>query len=302
MKCKVCGAESGRYPLCKSCNAKKEKGLVVKCERCGQWHGTDAPCPEPETESGGKYLYEPRKTLISRSEQEFFQALKASVPENYHVFPQINLASFIDRTDDARYHNELFRNIDFLITDGLYAPKIAVEINDQTHLEKQRRARDEKVLNILEEAGLPLLRLWTSYGVNPEYIRKKIAETLAAPTVRKRHSAEQPSEPQQPDLPSPATSGAPQKKKSGCYVATCVYGSYDCPEVWVLRRYRDRSLAATRRGRLFIRLYYTVSPSLVRLFGEKRFFRSFFKKLLDRKVASLREQGVDGTPYRDPVN
>ena len=31
----------------------------------------------------------------------------------------------------------------------------------------------------------------------------------------------------------------------GCYVATAVYGSYDCPQVWTLRRYRDDTLAET---------------------------------------------------------
>lgn len=31
----------------------------------------------------------------------------------------------------------------------------------------------------------------------------------------------------------------------GCYVATAVYGSYDCPQVWTLRRFRDNTLAAT---------------------------------------------------------
>ena len=31
----------------------------------------------------------------------------------------------------------------------------------------------------------------------------------------------------------------------GCYVATCVYGSYDCPQVWTLRRFRDNTLAET---------------------------------------------------------
>lgn len=31
--------------------------------------------------------------------------------------------------------------------------------------------------------------------------------------------------------------------EEGCYVATCVYGSYDCPQVWTLRRYRDYKLA-----------------------------------------------------------
>lgn len=29
----------------------------------------------------------------------------------------------------------------------------------------------------------------------------------------------------------------------GCYVATAVYGSYDCPQVWTLRRFRSFSLA-----------------------------------------------------------
>lgn len=30
-----------------------------------------------------------------------------------------------------------------------------------------------------------------------------------------------------------------------CYVATAVYGSYDCPQVWILERYRDYTLAET---------------------------------------------------------
>ncbi|NLX93020.1 MAG: hypothetical protein GXZ02_03995, partial [Clostridiales bacterium] len=38
----------------------------------------------------------------------------------------------------------------------------------------------------------------------------------------------------------------------GCYVATAVYGSYDCPQVWTLRRYRDYTLAETWYGRAFI--------------------------------------------------
>ena len=53
--------------------------------------------------------------------------------------------------------------------------------------------------------------------------------------------------------------------KSGCYVATCVYGSYDCPEVWTLRRYRDEHLAKSVFGRVFIRCYYSISPCIVKL-------------------------------------
>ena len=64
----------------------------------------------------------------------------------------------------------------------------------------------------------------------------------------------------------------------GCYVATCVYGSYDCPEVWTLRRYRDFSLAKTWYGRAFIRIYYAISPTVVRIFGGTKLFKNFLKK------------------------
>ncbi len=87
--------------------------------------------------------------------------------------------------------------------------------------------------------------------------------------------------------------------KSGCYVATCVYGSYDCAEVWTLRRYRDDTLAATRRGRAFIRFYYALSPTVVKLFGKQKWFHKLFKKKLDKKVERLQKQGVASTPYKD---
>ena len=87
----------------------------------------------------------------------------------------------------------------------------------------------------------------------------------------------------------------------GCYVATAVYGSYDCPEVWTLRRFRDCTLAGTRFGRAFIRLYYAVSPTLVKRFGKTEWFRNLWKPKLDRLVRRLNESGVENTPYRDSV-
>lgn len=33
------------------------------------------------------------------------------------------------------------------------------------------------------------------------------------------------------------------EKLPGCYVATAVYHSYNCPQVWTLRRFRDGVLA-----------------------------------------------------------
>ena len=88
-------------------------------------------------------------------------------------------------------------------------------------------------------------------------------------------------------------------RKAGCYIASCVYESYDCPEVWTLRRFRDNTLDATWYGKAFIRIYYTFSPWLVKLFGKAKWFRSFWKKHLDKKVKKLNAQGFESTPYQD---
>lgn len=87
--------------------------------------------------------------------------------------------------------------------------------------------------------------------------------------------------------------------KGNCYVATAVYGSYDCPEVWTLRRYRDYSLAETWSGRAFINTYYAISPTIVKWFGNTNWFRRFWKSKLDKKVAKLNDRGFERTPYLD---
>ena len=87
--------------------------------------------------------------------------------------------------------------------------------------------------------------------------------------------------------------------KSGCYVATCVYGSYDCPEVWTLRRYQEEKLAISIIGRVFVRCYYFISPIAVNMFGEKPWFKRFFKTKLDRFVHKLNAMGYDNSPYKD---
>lgn len=86
---------------------------------------------------------------------------------------------------------------------------------------------------------------------------------------------------------------------NGCYIATCVYGSYDCPQVWTLRRFRDYTLDETWYGRLFIKCYYAISPSLVKWFGDTSWFKRFWKRLLDALVKELHQKGVPDTSYHD---
>lgn len=111
----------------------------------------------------------------------------------------------------------------------------------------------------------------------------------------------------EPDYKNPFDTGikpgdiasSPSASSGSCYVATAVYGSYDCPQVWTLRRFRDYTLAETWYGRAFIRTYYAISPTLVKCFGHTDWFKKMWKGKLDRMVANLNAEGVEDTPYED---
>lgn len=92
---------------------------------------------------------------------------------------------------------------------------------------------------------------------------------------------------------------ATSKKSGGCYIATCVYGSYDCPPVWTLRRFRDFILAKTWYGRTFIHMYYAVSPTFVKWFGNTTWFKKIWKVRLDKMVKKLNDAGIEDGQYED---
>ena len=92
---------------------------------------------------------------------------------------------------------------------------------------------------------------------------------------------------------------APIGNGGGCYVATCVYGSYDSPEVRILRRYRDDTLSKTKLGMLFIQMYYALSPFAVHYFGKSKWFNALGKIFLDNLISRLRNKSINDSPYAD---
>ncbi len=88
-------------------------------------------------------------------------------------------------------------------------------------------------------------------------------------------------------------------RSEGCYIATAIYGSYDCLEVLTLRRFRDEVLSKTWYGKVFIQIYYAVSPKLIEVFGEVELVRGFCKKKLDRVVSYLNGKGISPDKYID---
>jgi len=72
---------------------------------------------------------------------------------------------------------------------------------------------------------------------------------------------------------------AQPEKKSGCFIATAVYGSDSSPEVLILQGFRDDVLTKSRLGKILIKVYYSFSPSLSRWLKDKFLIRHILKVL-----------------------
>lgn len=78
-----------------------------------------------------------------------------------------------------------------------------------------------------------------------------------------------------------------KSQKKACYIATAVYGSYDCPAVLVLRHFRDSTLSRYSLGRMFIACYYKISPILVKYCGKNKLFLYVGRSVLDKVVEKI---------------
>ena len=288
-------------------------------------------------------IYQLKASLVTPIEKRYISIIQSILPERYFLIPQVCLRSIIEKVDNSRYASELFRLIDIGIFEkNTYKPIMLIEINDKSHHLQSRRERDQKVRNICEEAGIPLVTFWQMYNIDIEYVKETILTVIKGDKnsmiVQENNSFDMSwnrqtvNIPQQNYIPQnsvpnhsyppqfnqrPNRSYPPQfnqipnytyssqfdqnsnrsyyqnnrqprvtvtlgrnnrNSRKGCYIATCVYGSYDCAEVWTLRRYRDNKLQKSIFGRFFIKIYYFISPVLVKYFGTKQWFLNFWQK------------------------
>ena len=88
--------------------------------------------------------------------------------------------------------------------------------------------------------------------------------------------------------PRPAQNNS-NSKTGGCYIATVCYGSETAPEVISLKKFRDEILSKSLFGRLFIKLYYALSPYIAEKMKNKNRLNNIVRsKLLDKIVKRIK--------------
>ncbi len=76
-------------------------------------------------------------------------------------------------------------------------------------------------------------------------------------------------------------------KRSGCFIATAVYGGSDTVEIVVLRQFRDNFLLQNQLGRLFVHSYYLLSPPCAKLIEKSRLTKKLVERLLLRPIIAI---------------
>lgn len=77
----------------------------------------------------------------------------------------------------------------------------------------------------------------------------------------------------------------PNRKKSGCYIATICYGDEYSNEVIFLKQYRDTILVKSLFGRAFITIYYFLSPTISKYLTDKHRINRFLRThVLDKLI------------------
>ena len=123
--------------------------------------------------SGTPTLYQ-KKRLMTPCEMDFYLKIK-DLEQYYRIIPQLNLATIVNKITNTKYYNDLFRNIDFAIFTPDYSDVLLlIELNDNTHSQKNRKARDLKVQQICDEIGVPLLKFYTNYPNEKNYVLNRI--------------------------------------------------------------------------------------------------------------------------------
>jgi very-short-patch-repair endonuclease len=141
------------------------------------------------TEQKKQYQYKKRDFFLSRAEHQCYDALIAAVGDEYLVFAQVHLPTLVDHKVTGQNWLGAFRHIseksvDFVLCDKAYiSAKLAIELDDKTHERPERQERDREVERILQDAGVPLLRLENHGYFNPSELVQQIKDAVIKSSV-----------------------------------------------------------------------------------------------------------------------
>jgi hypothetical protein len=131
-------------------------------------------------------VYYLKKSLFTPAERSFLGVLESLNYEGLRIASKVRLADIFgvkkgsERGDWQRAFIRISaKHVDFLFvqqSDG--RPILGIELDDSTHEEEERAARDSFVDSVFSSAGLPILHISVKSAYDPNEVHRQIDEAL----------------------------------------------------------------------------------------------------------------------------
>ena len=124
------------------------------------------------------------KSFLTPAEQSFFGCLKLAVAGRWELFVKVRLLDllWVPRGTEGKqgWKNRVqSKHVDFLLCDGkTLLPLLVIELDDSSHGRPDRQAKDELVANVLEGAGIPLLRMKAAVSYDTRAMSEEIQRAM----------------------------------------------------------------------------------------------------------------------------
>ena len=156
-------------------------GIVGFAVRAARWGATTTPRPiiapdwQPPKADRDPLPYSKKKYFFSAAERSFYEVLRRVVPE-FTLFAKVRLADLVHVSKGSgawqSHFNRINRkHLDFVLCNRDLAPIVAIELDDSSHDEEDREARDAFVDQVLAAAALPIVRVRAKRGYAPDELR-----------------------------------------------------------------------------------------------------------------------------------
>ena len=151
--------------------------LVIKVRQ-----GTDGGTSLIRTPIKKEYVYIKKSCAMTPSELSFYKTLHEAI-NGCVIIPQAHLSMFLDHEIKGQSWKAAFaringKSVDFLICTNDMKPLIAIELDDNTHNQPDRKTRDDFVNSIMANTNMPLLRFKVGEW-NSEIIKHRITQALS---------------------------------------------------------------------------------------------------------------------------
>jgi hypothetical protein len=127
--------------------------------------------------------------LLTQAERSFYEVLRQSVGSEFQIFPKVRLVDILwlpqgTPNRQASLNRVISKHVDFVLCNqSALAPLLAIELDDASHAASTRKTRDALVESILEDAGLPLLRVSVKRGYVLKDLAQLVRSKVATPPV-----------------------------------------------------------------------------------------------------------------------